>query len=60
MRFANQIFHYLRCRDCRTVFVDPVPDAACFAQMYDKATYHDSFYSANDLTPYQQAAALLR
>lgn len=60
IRFANQIFRYLRCRDCRTVFVDPVPDAACFAQMYDKASYHDSFYSASDLTPYRQAAALLR
>jgi SAM-dependent methyltransferase len=60
IRFANQIFRYLRCRDCRTVFVDPVPDAACFAQMYDKANYHDSHYSANDLTPYCQAAALLR
>ena len=60
IRFANQIFRYVRCRDCRTVFVDPVPDAACFAQMYDKANYHDSFYSANDLTPYRQAAALLR
>jgi len=58
--FANQIFHYLRCRECRTVFVDPVPDAACFAQMYDKASYHDSHYSVSDLTPYRQAAALLR
>ena len=60
IRFANQIFRYLRCRDCSTVFVDPVPDAACFAQMYDKATYHDAHYSASDLTPYHQAAALLR
>lgn len=60
IRFANQIFRYLRCSDCRTVFVDPVPDAACFAQMYDKANYHDSHYSASDLTPYRQAAALLR
>lgn len=27
--------------------------------MYDKANYHDSFYSAIDLTSYRQAAALL-
>lgn len=60
IRFANQIFRYVRCRDCRTVFVDPVPNGACFAQMYDKANYHDSHYSATDLTPYHQAAALLR
>lgn len=59
IRFANQIFHYLRCRDCRTVFVDPVPDGACFAQMYDKASYHDAHYSASDLAPYRQAASLL-
>lgn len=60
IRFANQIFHYLRCRDCRTVFVDPVPDAVCFAQMYDKANYHDSHYTTSDFTPYLQAASLLR
>lgn len=60
IRFANQIFRYLRCRDCRTVFVDPVPDAACFAQMYAKANYHDSHYGASDLVPYRQAAGLLR
>ena len=59
IRFANQIFRYLRCRDCRTVFVAPVPDAACFAQMYEKANYHDAHYSASDLTPYHQAASLL-
>lgn len=60
IRFANQIFRYLRCRDCRSVLVDPLPDAACFAQMYDKANYHDSYYISSDLTPYRQAAALLR
>ena len=60
IRFANQIFRYLRCSDCRTVFVDPVPDAACFAQMYDKVSYHDAHYSASDLAPYRQAAMLLR
>lgn len=59
IRFNNQVFRYLCCSDCRTVFVDPVPDAACFALMYDKATYHDLHYSASSVVPYQEAAKLL-
>jgi len=59
IRFADQVFHYLRCSDCRTVFVDPLPDAACFALMYDKASYHESHYTCTDLAPYRQAALLL-
>lgn len=57
--FADQMFQYHRCGECRTVFVDPIPDAATFAQMYGKAEYHDAYYAASDLAPYRQAAALL-
>jgi len=60
IRYNDQVFRYLSCSDCRTVFVDPVPDAACFARMYDKSTYHDSYYSASCVAPYREAAMLLR
>lgn len=57
--FADQVFRYYRCGQCRTVFVDPIPDAATFALMYGKAVYHDAHYAAPDFTHYSQAAALL-
>jgi len=60
IRFSNQVFYYLRCRVCRTVFIDPVPDAACLARIYCKSSYHDSHYSATNFDPYRQAAVLCR
>jgi SAM-dependent methyltransferase len=57
--FLNTTFNYLLCSDCRTVFVDPVPDDLCFSQMYAKSSYHDSHYSTPDLLPYNKAAILL-
>ena len=58
--FAGQVFNYLRCDTCRSVFVDPIPDEAVFAQMYDKAAYHDVHYGdgANSLA-YAQSVDLL-
>lgn len=44
VRFAGHVFTYLRCDACHSVFVDPVPNATVFAQMYDKAAYHDVHY----------------
>jgi SAM-dependent methyltransferase len=60
LRFNDQIFRFFCCGECLTVFVDPVPNAACFALMYGKENYHDAHYGANDLTIYRQAAVLLR
>lgn len=57
--FVDQVFRYHRCAQCRTVYVDPIPDPATFARMYGKADYHDVHYAASDLSPYRQAAALL-
>jgi 2-polyprenyl-3-methyl-5-hydroxy-6-metoxy-1,4-benzoquinol methylase len=57
--FADLVFRYHRCGKCRTVFVDPIPDAATFARMYVKATYHDAHYIRSGLAPYRQAAILL-
>lgn len=60
VRFAGHVFTYLRCDTCRSVFVDPVPDAAVFAQMYDKAAYHDVHYRDSvDSPAYAQSVDVL-
>jgi SAM-dependent methyltransferase len=52
-------YRYLRCRECRAVFVDPVPDADAFAAMYAKSDYHDRHYVERDTTAYDTSARLL-
>lgn len=58
IRFNNKVFHYLRCRSCGTVFVDSLPDYACFARIYNKADYHELHYNSPDLKLYHEAAEL--
>jgi len=41
-RFNDNVFDYLACKSCGTVFVDPVPDAETFAKMYARTAYHDA------------------
>lgn len=60
VHFAGHIFTYLRCSACRSVFVDPVPDAEVFVQMYDKSTYHDIHYGDSINSPaYGQSVDVL-
>lgn len=42
-RFNNKQFHYMRCRDCGLVFIDPIPGDEDYARMY-ASEYHDQFY----------------
>ena len=60
-RFDERVFSYLRCASCRSVFVDPVPEAGTFTRMYTKAAYHDRFYEGLcDDARYRAAAEWLR
>lgn len=60
-RFNHQVFNYMKCSDCDTVFVDPVPDTDTFTRMYAKAEYHDCFYEDNVPDDrYTEAASLLQ
>jgi SAM-dependent methyltransferase len=42
--FGGVEFSYLKCRLCKTVFVDPVPSDKILEMMYEKSHYHDSCY----------------
>jgi SAM-dependent methyltransferase len=60
IEFDGQCFDYLRCRACRSVFVNPVPSDQTFAKMYAKSEYHDCHYSECGSPHYQSAVKLLR
>lgn len=57
--YDGSLFHYLGCRNCATVFVDPIPRESTFAKMYAKSAYHDVHYGATDATDYRAAVGLM-
>jgi len=46
-RFNHKIFHYMQCRDCDLIFIDPVPAEEDYSSMYNPS-YHDQFYFKDD------------
>lgn len=58
-RFNDVHFGYLKCSKCKSVYVDPVPDALTFARMYAKSAYHDQFYDGSEGEDYQESVRLL-
>jgi 2-polyprenyl-3-methyl-5-hydroxy-6-metoxy-1,4-benzoquinol methylase len=59
-RFNDIFFRYLKCKECNTVFIDPVPDSKTFALMYTKTDYHDNHYNDYaDGVDYLQSVSLL-
>lgn len=58
-RFNDEHFDYLKCGKCKSVFVDPVPDAHTFARMYAKSLYHDCNYDGGEGIEYVDSARLL-
>src|SRR3954454_15597941 len=42
--WGGRRFDYLRCGSCGAAFVAPVPTPAEFERMYDRSSYHDTFY----------------
>lgn len=59
-RFNDAQFAYLKCGKCKSVFVDPVPDAQTFALMYAKSAYHDHYYDGGQSVDYSESVRLLR
>lgn len=59
-RFNDVHFGYLKCGDCKSVFVDPVPDAQTFELMYAKSGYHDLYYNGGEGVDYSESVRLLR
>jgi 2-polyprenyl-3-methyl-5-hydroxy-6-metoxy-1,4-benzoquinol methylase len=58
-RFNDAHFGYLKCGKCKSVFVDPVPDAQTFARMYAKSAYHDLYYDGGEGVDYSESVRLL-
>ena len=48
----NKNYAYMSCPECKTVFVDPIPDDHDFALMYSKQNYHDIHYDTLELNNY--------
>ena len=42
--WGGRRFDYLRCGSCGAAYVDPLPTPAEFERMYDRSSYHDTFY----------------
>jgi 2-polyprenyl-3-methyl-5-hydroxy-6-metoxy-1,4-benzoquinol methylase len=59
-RFNSVQFNYLKCVECASVFVDPVPDSQTFVKMYAKADYHDLYYEGIEVEAYSESANLLK
>jgi 2-polyprenyl-3-methyl-5-hydroxy-6-metoxy-1,4-benzoquinol methylase len=58
--FNDTQFDYLKCGACKSVYVDPVPDAQTFALMYAKSGYHDCFYGGGKGVDYSDSVRMLR
>ena len=47
-RFNDWNFGFLKCGNCKSVFVEPVPDESTFSRMYAKLAYHDRHYGGRE------------
>lgn len=57
--FNGVHFDYLKCGNCKSVFVDPVPDAQTFERIYSKSSYHDHYYDGSVSAHYSDSVSLL-
>jgi len=58
--YNNNHFDYIKCKECNSVYVDPIPDSETFSLMYDKSNYHDKHYQDCDLAEYKTSVKLLK
>lgn len=59
-QFNNVRFTYLKCSECSSVFIDPVPDSHAFSLMYAKTEYHDCHYEGKECSEYTESAQVLK
>ena len=60
-RYSGYLFLYHPCAECRTSYVNPVPDEATFQRMYAKSSYHDAYYEGqSNNAAYQLSASRLK
>jgi SAM-dependent methyltransferase len=59
-RWEGTTYRYLRCSQCRSAFVDPMPDEPTRRAMYAWDRYHAHHYTDADPTRHDTGMALLR
>src|SRR5215510_7875420 len=42
-RFNEKVFHYVQCRNCDLIFIDPILNEDDYTSMYEPS-YHSQFY----------------
>ena len=57
--FNDSTFEHRFCKDCKCVFVDPIPSENDFKKIYQNDNYHEEHYVSNDLVEYKKSANLL-
>jgi len=58
--FNKQHFSYIKCVNCRCVYVNPIPDSSTFSLMYDKSNYHNIHYFDINLSEYESSINVLK
>ena len=53
-------FSYIKCNDCKSVYVSPIPDLDTFSLMYKKTNYHNIHYSECDQREYKNSVDTLK
>ena len=43
--FSNQTYSYIKCSQCKIVYVNPVPNQIILNNIYSKTNYHDKYYT---------------
>ncbi len=60
VQFNKKRFTHLKCFDCKSVFINPVPNDDTFIKMYSKEAYHDYNYDGEIGRSYKEASKLFK
>lgn len=58
--FNNKIFNYKKCKNCKYVFINPIPSKIDFKKMYKNEDYHVNFYDKKISNEYIENFIFLR
>jgi SAM-dependent methyltransferase len=53
-RWRGTLFRYLRCGECGSTFVAPLPESSLLEEMFDASTYFRAFYPSNEASAEQR------
>jgi SAM-dependent methyltransferase len=59
-KFNDKLFNYLKCENCKSAFIDPLPTKRDFKLIYSKDNYHDLHYKKCEKIEYILSAQLFK